>query len=532
LLVGVFAFANLWLIPHCATRSWLESVHPPAGSQLELRMEPHRVALVKTGRQALADRRLRIEHACCAIRIQTFSWKDDPVSRQILDDLQQAAERGVEVQVLVDALFLDEKSRNALRRASKGPRFEARIYGAGRALQATTLPRLLAEAIRDWRGLHQRMHNKVTVVDDVAIVGGRNIADEYFDRDPTRNYYDLEIAVQGPAVSDVVASFDRYWSHSNTRPLHREQPASAQSTGSIRETDTDDVPASRVGADLDWHDVGAVAFWADPPGKPSPDSDRSGLAVQLGSLLAGAQRSVLMQTPYLILSRRARELFGHLREEGVRLQVHTNSLASTDNWLTYAHTLRQRRTSLRELGLEVSEMRALPAHLSRFIERPEAEEPRPLSMHGKAMVIDDRIALVGSYNLDPRSAMLNTEAGFVVADEGFARVLSQKIRADMAPDNSWIVARRERPLPIDLVEELMEQVNALAMGTTTLDVWPVRYSSCFRLRKGHEPVPSSHPAFYERYQEVGLFPEVGHLDEKLILVELTRTLGGTLQPLL
>ncbi len=102
----------------------------------------------------------------------------------------------------------------------------------------------------------------------------------------------------------------------------------------------------------------------------------------------------------------------------------------------------------------------------------------------------------------------------------------------MSAENSWVVARKQRPLPIQVLQSLMEEVNDLARATTTLDIWPLRHTSLFELNPGARRVPPDHPDFYESYRDVGLFPEVNRAGPRRIMVELTRTLSGFLLPLI
>ncbi len=516
---------------------WLEKIRQVTPAPQQLHGSLHRVALLEGGRDALLYRLARVRAARHSVRVQTFIWSDDEVAREFLAALVGAAERGVVVEVLSDGMFTGEASRTLLAAASRNANFRARLYRPVAAPTVVNAPYLLRRAILDWHGLNQRMHNKVMIFDDaIGIVGGRNVADEYFDGDTELNFLDLDIAVEGRVVRDMTDSFARYWEVAT--PL-RATAFTPQTDASMsfneRKFEEGAAPSS-----LRWRDVDRVAFWADPPGKPEPETHRRSLAVRLAALLSGAKREVVLQTPYFILSPRAEELFAHLRQKKVRLRTSTNSLAATDNWLTYAHALRQRRTTLRDLDFEVWEMKPFPSDLARYIPgherlRRHPEEPSSgprLSLHSKALVIDDQIALVGSYNLDPRSANFDTEAAVLVRDLELANSLRRKIERDMGPGNSWTVARKERLLPVQVLTELVEEVNDIARSATTLDIWPLRYSALFELRPDAAPVPRDDPKFYENYDDVGLFPGVDHLDVRRILIDLTRTLSGPVEPLL
>ena len=140
-------------------------------------------------------------------------------------------------------------------------------------------------------------------------------------------------------------------------------------------------------------------------------------------------------------------------------------------------------------------------------------------------MVDGEVAAVGSFNLDPRSSHLNTEVMVLVRDEAFARLLADEIEADMHPRNSWVIWRRERPLLDRQVDDLLSYLSDKVASLTTLDLWPSQYASAFDLRHGEEPVPPGHPDFYDRYREVGDFPEVDPTERKLVLALLFKAVG-------
>jgi len=121
------------------------------------------------------------------------------------------------------------------------------------------------------------------------------------------------------------------------------------------------------------------------------------------------------------------------------------------------------------------------------------------------MVVDEMISFVGSYNLDPRSENLNTEAGLFIRDREFARLLQSHIEKDMAPQNSWVIAQKKRPLGLDFPNTVLVWLSDII---PFVDLWPFRYESSFELVEGAEPVDTDHPDFYENYRDVGSFPKI------------------------
>lgn len=542
----------------CGKEPWvLKSPHPDHDVQT-VRQTPHQVALLEDGRTALLYRLSALRQARQSIRIQTFILTDDHIGILVLEELIRAAKRGVKVQVISDALFTNLEPERQARLLRQANGMEIRLYNPPTDRIDPDLLSLGGRAVTDLRGLNQRMHNKLLIVDDhVAICGGRNIADEYYDADFKLNFLDLDIVVKGPVVQDMVTSFKRYWNSPLVVPLRL--MVDVPSVDPERRDRTSLLP-SWTGALLDlepkfgykepplqWHHVERVAFWADPPYKPDPEEDPEAIAFRLARLLRHTREDLLLQSPYLVLSDQAIALFRSLHERKVRIRISTNSLSATDNWLSYAHSLRQRRTMLQDLNFQIYEMKAFPGDLRRYMPQydqllqeagripftqfPGHPDPK-LCLHTKALVIDKEITMVGTYNLDPRSAYLNTENGVAVWDSQFAQYMTSKIEGDMHPTNSWAVAKRPLPLPLEPLQVLLEEVNELAMTMTSLDVWPLRYSSLFELKEGMTPVPPGHPEFYQRYRAVGLFPGMRGPDLKPILVELTRTLTGSFRPLI
>ena len=541
----------------CGKDHWLPRSLESKVAPLGVRESPHRVALLEDGRSALWYRLFLIRSARHSIRIQTFILTDDPVGLLVMEELERATQRGVTVQLLSDAMFTHVKLERLgkLARLEKG--LEIRIYNPP-TNQINPGFLSLSGAMTNWRRFQQRMHNKLMVVDDqVAICGGRNIANEYYDADSNLNFLDLDIVVKGPLVQNISASFKEYWESPLVVPIQWMSDVVDVASGDVNSGQSShlskedviffDAELVRGEPRLTWHPVNRIAFWADPPPKPSPSEDPAAIAGRLAALLGGTQNELILQSPYLVLSDQAIQIFKRLREQHVRVRVSTNSLAATDSWISYAHSLRQRRKMLEELKFEIYEIKPFPGDLQKYMPKydqlraeirkdfqsqpPGTPDPK-LCLHSKALIIDNWISVVGTYNLDPRSARLNTENVVAIWDAPFARYLRSKIERDMHPVNSWVVAKQPFPIPLLPVQVLIEEVNELAMTITSFDIWPFRYSVLFELREGMEPVPADHPDFHKHYRTVGLFPGVEFLDLKRILVQLTRMLTGVFRPLI
>jgi putative cardiolipin synthase len=195
---------------------------------------------------------------------------------------------------------------------------------------------------------------------------------------------------------------------------------------------------SRLAARLVW---GQVDFVSDLPGKNSGTHGLGGgglSSAALAALVAAAEDEVVIQSPYLVASEPAFELFEDLRARGVRIRISTNSLASTDNLKAFSGYLDQRERLL-EAGVEVFEYRPMPKVQHEIMSRySELRAAAPVfAVHAKTLVVDRRVAFVGTYNLDPRSENLNTEVGVVIHDAQQAAAVADAIATDTLPGNSW-----------------------------------------------------------------------------------------------
>ena len=306
------------------------------------------------------------------------------------------------------------------------------------------------------------------------------------------------------------------------------------------------VPSPSAG----WGDTGdtvrKVTFICDVPGKSGGAfSHTARITRELGHTIEQAKNSVVMQTPYLVLSAAARALFQDIQEKNpaLRIRVSSNSFASTDNLLAYSANYRLRNDYVQEMKLEVHEFKPLPgALLEHFPQYPliaalakarlsEGKQERMpfLCLHAKSLVVDDRIAFVGSYNLDPRSENLNTEVGLLVEDEAFAQGLRLEIERDMRAENSWVIGRRAMPLGLETVNGMIGDLISLG----PIDFWPIQNTSSFELNPGAAEVSPDDPNFHLNYREVGPFPgNDGKLTNKEIMTRLYKVVGSTLTPIM
>lgn len=523
----------------------------------------NQVLMLSGGYDALLVRIHLIRQARKSIDIQTFIWSNDECGRLLMYELIEAAKRGVKVRIIADTLFSEQEPAIVAFCATAHPNLEIKHYRPVLSRLKASRLQLLLSGLFSFRGLNQRMHNKVMLFDDtVLITGGRNMENSYFDHATGLNYRDRDVLAIGPVVQAATRSFTDFWKYRHTVPsLNLIDVRAIISSGNYRryerredydfggffsaldrEADDASLIAERFTTRL--RPVEQAKFISDVPGKKSGYfSQAARITRELRSVLNQAREQITIQTPYLVLSRPAREMIMGMKAKypELRIRVSTNSFASTDNIIAYSANYRLRSNYIESLRLEVYEFKPQPD--SRMIlfprypemlrlsqERKEAEGRSPfLCMHAKSLSMDDRIAFIGSYNLDPRSENLNTEAGLLIEDAVLARELREEIEADIRPENSWVIARRILPLRLDVLNGLVDGVLSLS----PIDVWPIQNSSSYELLPGATEVPPGDPAFYEHYREVGSFPGAeGSLSAKEILTRIYKAVGPTLTPIL
>lgn len=541
----------------------------------------HEVVLIERGPDALALRLALIRSAQQRIELKSFIFELDDSGKLVLDALLDAAERGVQVRVLLDQLYgLSEPNLQAAL-ASHHRNFELRLYNPTFDEARTQPLQFAAGIVCCFRRFNQRMHGKTLVVDDaVAITGGRNVQDRYFDWDPTYNYRDRDLLVAGPAARDMRDEFDLFWRAERSVPAEQLVDVAERwrrdggappgrldfrlqleegRLGTMRQAAADDA-ALRAGLRESTFAVGAVRFIADLPEKHEDGAAaRRDASEAMRGIIAGAREDVLLQTPYLVMSRPARRLFQELqeREDPPTVRVSTNSLAATDAFPVYAMSHKYKRTYLRELGFTIHEYKPYPTDTpidpaatgalgeeaaTRFplfgsATRGGNDGPVPLrragvrvGLHAKSIVIDRRLGIVGTHNFDPRSDHWNTESLVVVEDAAFADALARNIERDMAPENAWLIAPRAKPPLFSGLSYSLGKISE-ALPIFDLWIWPFPYARSYALRPGCEPVPWGDPRFFECWEDVGDFPEV-EVGSKRIYTRIVTGFGAGLTPIL
>jgi len=416
---------------------------------------------LERGELSLLTRAWLADHAAQTLDVQYFIWSADNVGRLAMASLLRAADRGVKVRVLVDDFML--ATPEAMLTAMDGhPNFEIRVYNPT-THTGVGFWRRWWNLLTGFRGANQRMHNKSLIVDGIlAVTGGRNLADEYFDFHHEFNFRDRDILVAGPVAGQMQSAFQTYWDSPLARPVAELlPPMAAAAQDSLRASleayaaDTGnyapDVHAAFAGLparipgllqELAW---GPAQFIIDAPGKNDGKEGLGGGGVTtafLAGMLRSAQHTVTIQSPYLIPDEATLALFRELRARGVEIRISTNSLANNDN-LQAISGYRKRRKALLTAGVKVFEFKPDPGIERTLRERYAKEDSLPglerpiFVIHAKTLVIDSVRLFIGTFNLDPRSMNLNTESGIYIEDSRIARGVEAAIGVDMAPENSW-----------------------------------------------------------------------------------------------
>lgn len=420
------------------------------------------VYTLEEGDVSMVARAWLSEAAERTIDVQYFIFTADNVGLIAVDYLLRAADRGVRVRLLVDD-FMVAADGEALLALDAHPNLDIRLYNPTTNI-GKNLPAKLFNLTTDFRGFNQRMHNKTFIVDgQVVITGGRNIADEYFDYDHEYNFRDRDVLLLGGATADVQASFDLFWNDALSVPVaslvRRDvTPADTAATyrylhdyacdpanfwPQVRERITavpDAFEQIRSSGALVWSD--SVSFVTDAPGKNAGDAGLGGGGAstdELIRLIRAAQRSVTIQSPYLVTTELSHDLFREIIARGVRVRILTNSLGATDNLEAFSGYQRGRETLL-AIGVELYEFRpdaAVRRDVMTGALQTTIDYAPIFGLHAKSMVVDDAIAVIGTFNLDPRSANLNTECLAVIRDARIAGDLARAMDVDMQPENAW-----------------------------------------------------------------------------------------------
>ena len=432
---------------------------------------------------AFSSRLALIESAEHSLDLQYYAIHADSSTEILLERLRDAARRGVRVRILLDDFNTVGKDAQVLRLAFER-NVEIRLFNPLPGSRSSLMARLFT-SLQDISQLQKRMHNKLFIADNaMGITGGRNLGDAYFGTDEKSNFVDLDVLAAGRIVRDMSASFDRFWNDDLAYPVQklvsaadlealRKEPAAPGGdpsgpapkpvpapsvpaptlTSSVLPSVLPSVtPTAALSAEPQPMDLHKIALsWApavvleDKPGKIGPDDDEAdaGDTVVDGllQLMGQARQDVLIVSPYFVPGAGMMQLFGQMRAKGVRIRVLTNSLASTDAPAAHAGYARYRKDLL-ALGVELHEMRSdqegtvggMGSSAGFGFGRAGGSKSGAsrASLHSKAVIIDQRLAVIGSMNLDLRSQRQNSEVALVIRSHAVSQRAAQQVDATIA----------------------------------------------------------------------------------------------------
>jgi putative cardiolipin synthase len=389
------------------------------------------------GLDALGARLALIDLAERSIDMQYFLMKPDEVGLVLAEKLIQAADRGVRIRFLLDDIFTTVKDESLIA-LDDHPNIEIRLFNPVARGGVGWLNFLV-----DFKRANRRMHNKSFTVDNqVTIVGGRNIAEEYFQLKSVSEFVDFDVLGFGPVAAKVSETFDTFWNHPLAMPLSAFDPSPnsrpeyrANAAGTL-DTSSESIYEKALKAPLvqDLLQDRARLYPADAEViTDDPDkllnkisTDHQVLVTRMAEIVDAAEREVLVISPYFIPGNEGVAYWKRIADKGVRVIVLTNSLASTNHPAVHSAYSRYREKLL-VAGVELFEARANAAA------RPPdtGEQLDTLTLHTKAVLIDGRYTFVGSLNLDPRSIDINTEMGVLIDSAEMSAPLSTAILRDL-----------------------------------------------------------------------------------------------------
>jgi putative cardiolipin synthase len=383
------------------------------------------VALIN-GEDALQSRIWAIREAQNSIDLQYYIWKDDQSGLLVLKELILAAKRGVQVRLLLDN-FNETRYQKGFKILDQHPKIEVRLIDT------------------NLKNLNRRMHNKSFTIDNqVSIIGGRNIGDEYFDIGKEGNFKDMDVLVFGPVVEEVSTQFDIYWNSNRSYPVdqieknpieERDLKKASERLASVKKYQLEEPDfmkrAQRYCGDAH------VVF--DSPDKLEGKKNQN-LSMQLRPGITGLKKELILISPYFVPGHKGMKTMKQLREKDVRIVVLTNSLLTTDIMSVFAGYKRYRE-DLIKMGVELYELKSAGTAKK----RRSMGDSGSVGLHGKVLIEDRLKIFVGSLNLDPRSIDVNTEMGVVVDNSSLAENSAVQLLKRL-PEIAFRVERQNKKL--------------------------------------------------------------------------------------
>ena len=386
--------------------------------------------------------------------IQYYLMHNDASGEYLGYAILAAADRGVHVRILVDDINLSGRD-SRLKMLSQHSNIEIRIFNPLANRQWFRNIELIINLNRAGR----RMHNKTFIADSSsAIIGGRNIGDEYFDARHSLNFVDLDLLSIGPIVNEITVSFDAYWNSqwataiedlskikvvrkqlSGIRRKLKDKWRHAKNSEYFHSLQLSDFTKKLINKQIPFIWANAELLY-DRPEKMTKDKaeKHTHFAAQLFSYVEQASKELLITSPYFVPGNKGVKIFKNKLKQGMSISILTNSLAATDVIAAHAGYKKYRK-QLAESGITLFELKTTAQH---FLSKTKQfiKGSSNASLHAKYMVIDEQYVFIGSANLDPRSQLLNTEIGIIVNSKELARLTRQLFMQATSASNSYQLA--------------------------------------------------------------------------------------------
>jgi putative cardiolipin synthase len=417
--------------------------------------------LLSVGVDGFLARAEMINAAERTLDLEYFIFRQDETGQLLTEALLRAADRGVRVRLLIDdadTLAGDEQ----IAALESHPQIEIRIFNPFVYRGHVELFRAIEFGFTASR-LDYRMHNKLLVVDNaIALVGGRNIGDQYFQVDPDSQFGDDDVFAAGPIVGELSRTFDEFWNSAMAIPV--EGLATGKQTGAALAAFRKTLDEHRRELKMDGTDYAGRVVTGEPlagmiAGRlplvwaraqlvyDSPEKKRVENGEMVGKLMhhsvaeaaSAVQSELLMVTPFFIPGDAGMRMFADLRKRGARVRVLTNSLESTPELVAHSGYMHY-RAALLEDGVELFEVRALLGNSRGSGETLAATRSGNYALHAKLFVFDRQRVYIGSMNFDQRSRSLNTEIGLIIDSRELAEQTATRFEAIVAPANSYALA--------------------------------------------------------------------------------------------
>ncbi|EKS73082.1 phospholipase D/Transphosphatidylase [Burkholderia sp. SJ98] len=441
------ALASTETTPLATALAPLEKRHPDESA----------VRLLPTGTDALQARIALARAATKTLDMQYYIANEDNTGKLLLGAALYAADRGVRVRMLVDDLNFKDIDQ-IMAALNSHDKIEIRVFNPYGSAQRSFSERT-QNFFTNLSHFTRRMHNKAMIADNqIAIVGGRNLGDEYFSASPTLQFRDLDVFAAGPVTQEISASFDDYWNSSLAYPLRalNKQKFDARELDKTRDDlrkhwreqadplNAKPLNATPLAQQIAREEMGLVwaptEFRVDSPSKIEHPSDdyKSPPMERLVALLKDAQSEFLILSPYFVPHDAGVKALAGLTKRRVRVAVLTNSLAATDAVAVQAGYAPYRIPMLQS-GVELYEFKPIQVEGESSPRAGLFGSQSRASLHAKAYVIDRSILVIGSMNLDPRSAKLNTELALVIHSKPIAEEAAKLFENGISPKVSWQV---------------------------------------------------------------------------------------------